>query len=147
MRLIRFVDHEEECMRRRSLTLPAVVLGIVVISAAAQEPPPAPAFKAVHLTNLTPPQVAALQAWMADMNAVIAKGGHADIGYRLYKVTGTQAGKYEYMWESSWPSGDVYATIHNSPEWKAVAGRHPGLEALMKDEIYNRYVEVMPEKR
>jgi hypothetical protein len=134
-------------MRRRSLTLPAIVLGIVVISAGAQEPPPAPAFKAVHLSNLTSPQVAALQAWMADMNAVIAEAGHADIRYRLYKVTGTQAGKYEYMWESSWPGGDVYTKIHDSPGWKAVVERHPGLEALMKDEIYNRYVEVASEKR
>lgn len=137
-------------MRRRSLILAAIVLGIVVISAAAQQAPPAPpapAFKAVHLSNLTPPQVAALQAWMADMNAVIAKAGHADIRYRLYKVTGTQAGKYEYMWESSWPGGDVYTKIHDSPDWKAVAERHPGLEALMQDEIYNRYVEVAAEKR
>jgi hypothetical protein len=134
-------------MRRRSLILPAVVLGMFVISAAAQEAPPAGAFKAVHLTNLTPQQVAALSAWMADMNAVIAKAGHPDIGYRLYKVTGTQVGKYEYMWESSWPSRDVYTKIHNSPEWKVVAERHPGLDGIMKDEIYNRYVEVLPQRR
>jgi hypothetical protein len=134
-------------MLRRSLTLATIVLGMVVISAAAQDPPPAPAFKAVHLTNLTPQQVAALQAWMADMNAAIAKAGHPDIRYRLHKVTGTQSGKYEYMWESSWPGGDAYSRIHNSPEWKAVSEKHPGLEALMQDEVYNRYVEVLPEKR
>ena len=134
-------------MRRKSLTLAAVVLGIVAIAVAAQEPPPARGFKAVHLTNLTSQQVTALQAWMADMNAVIAKAGHPDIRYRLYKAIGTRAGKYEYMWESSWTSGDIYTKIHNSPEWKAVAERHPGLDALLKDEIYNRYVEVLPEKR
>jgi hypothetical protein len=134
-------------MCRRSLTLAALVLAMVVLSAAAQEPPPARAFKAVHLTNLTPQQVAALQGWMADMNAALAKSGHPEIRYRLYKVTGKQDGKYEYLWESSWPSGDVYTKVHKSPEWKAVAERHPGIDALLKDEIYNRYVEVTSETR
>lgn len=134
-------------MRRRSLTLAAVALAILVISPAAQEAPPTQAFKAVHLTNLTPQQVTALQAWMADMNAVIAKAGHPDVRYRLYKITGKQAGKYEYMWESSWPSGDVYKKVHDSPEWTAVVQRHPGLDGLLQDEIYNRYVEVLPDKR
>lgn len=134
-------------MSLRASTLAAAVLGMVVVSAAAQEPPPAQAFKAVHLANLTPQQVAALQAWMADMNAVIAKAGHKEIRYRLYKVTGTQSGRYEFIWESAWPSGEVYTKIHNRPEWKAVADRHPGLDGVMRDEIYNRYVEVMPEKR
>jgi hypothetical protein len=134
-------------MRRRSSTLAAIALAMIVISATAQEAPPAGAFKAVHVTNLTPEQVASLQAWMADMNAVIARAGHPDVRYRLFKITGTQAGKYEYMWESSWPSGDVYTKVHNTPEWRAVAERHPGLDGLMKDEIYNRYVEVSAEKR
>jgi hypothetical protein len=84
---------------------------------------------------------------MADLNAVMAKAGHMEIRYRLYKVTGKQTGKYEYMWESSWPSGEVYTKIHNSPEWRAVAERHRGLDAVMKDEIYNRYLEVTPEGR
>jgi hypothetical protein len=134
-------------MSRGSLTRAAVALGMLVISTAAQEAPPTQAFKAVHLTNLTPQQVAALQAWMTDMNAVIAKAGHPDVRYRLYKVTGKQAGKYEYMWESSWPGGEVYRKVHDSPEWTAVSGRHPGLGGLLQDEIYNRYVEVLPEKR
>jgi hypothetical protein len=134
-------------MPYRFLILATVLLGIVVVSPVAQEPPPAQPFRAVHLTNLTQQQVAALQAWMADINAAIAKAGHTEVRYRLYKVTGKQAGKYEYMWESSWPGADVYRKIHDSPVWKAVSGRHPGLDALLKDEIYNRYVEVTPATR
>jgi hypothetical protein len=30
---------------------------------------------------------------------------------------------------------------------KAVSERHPGIRELLKDEIYNRYVEVLPERR
>jgi hypothetical protein len=137
----------EGCMGRRFLIIGVVLVGMTLISAVAQEAPPAQAFKAVHLTNLTPEQVAALQAWMTDMNAAMAKAGHPEIRYRLYKVIGKQAGKYEYLWESSWPSGDVYTKIHNSPEWRAVVERHSGIDAVLRDETYNRYVEVMPEKR
>ena len=125
-----------------------LVLGTALLAAAppsglAQEAPPTEAFKAVHLTTMTPPQVAALQAWMKDINAAIAKAGHKDVRYRLYKVTGKQSGKYDYLWESSWPSGQVYKVVHDSPEWKAVGSKHPGLEQLLKDDdVYNRYVEV-----
>jgi hypothetical protein len=47
----------------------------------------------------------------------------------------------------SWPSGAVYTTIHNSPDYKVVGSKHPDVDALMKDEIYNRYVEVASNKR
>lgn len=126
----------------RLLVLAAALLAATPPSGHAQEAPPAEAFKAVHLTTLTAQQVAALQAWMRDINAAIERAGHKDVRYRLYKVTGKQSGKYEYLWESSWPSGQVYKVVHDSPEWKAVASKHTGLEGLMKDEIYNRYVEV-----
>jgi hypothetical protein len=126
----------------RLLVLAAVLLAAAPSSGLAQEAPPTEAFKAVHLTTFTPQQVAALQAWMRDINAAIEKAGHKDVRYRLYKVTGKQSGRYEYLWESSWPSGQVYKAVHDSPEWKAVGSKHPGLDQLLKDEIYNRYVEV-----
>ena len=125
----------------RSLTLAFLVVGATA-TAAAQEPPPAGAFKAVHTVNLSEQQVTTLQAWMADMNAAIAKAGYKDVRYRLYKVIGKQAGPYAFMWESEWPSGDVYQKVHALPEWKAIGSRYPGLSELTKDEIYNRYVEV-----
>jgi hypothetical protein len=130
----------------RSLTLAAVVVGAMATSAAAQEPPPSGPFKAVHIVNLTPQQVATLQAWMADMNAAIAKAGHKDVRYRLYKVIGKQSGQYEFMWESEWPSGEVYQKVHSRPEWKTIGSKYPGLAELTKDEIYNRYVEVGAER-
>lgn len=126
----------------RLLVLAAALLAAAPPSGLAQEAPPAEAFKAVHLTTFTPQQVATLQAWMRDINAAIEKAGHKDVRYRLYKVTGKQSGKYEYLWESSWPSGQVYKVVHDSPEWKAAASKHAGLDQLLKDEIYNRYVEV-----
>jgi hypothetical protein len=126
----------------RLLVLAAALLATTPLPGLAQEAPPAEAFRTVHLTSLTPEQVAALQAWMREINTAIEKAGHKEVRYRLYKVAGKQSGKYEYMWESSWPSGQVYKKVHDSPEWKAVASKHAGLDELMKDEIYNRYVEV-----
>ena len=109
----------------------------------AQEAPPKEPFKAVHLVNLkSAADVAALQAALADINKVVANAGYPGVRYRLYKVIGKQAGAYAYLWESSWPGGEVYERVHKTAEWSASAKRHPEVEALMKDEIYNRYIEV-----
>lgn len=131
----------------RIFALVAGVIATTSISAVAQEPPPTGPFRAVHLVSLTPQQVAMLQAWMADMNAAIAKAGHTDVRYRLFKVVGKQAGPYEYMWESSWPGASVYKKVHSLPEWKTIGSKYPGLSELTKDETYNRYVEVSPPAR
>jgi hypothetical protein len=131
----------------KSCAIVAALVATIGIAAAAQEPPPAGAFRAVHLVNLTSQQVAALQAWMADMNAVLTKEGHKEVRYRLYKVIGKRAGEYEFMWESSWPSGAVYTKVHDNPAWKSVEERHPGVSELTKNEIYNRYVDVTSQRR
>lgn len=130
----------------KSLSVVVSLLVVTCVPAGAQDPAPTGAFRAVHLVNLTPQQVSVLQAWMADMNTMIAKAGHKEVRYRLFRVTGKQAGPYEYMWESAWPSGEVYKKIHDNPQWKAVGARHPDVDAVLKEEIYNRYVEVT-EKR
>ena len=111
-----------------------------------QEPTPKEAFKTVHLVNLTSADVATLQTALADLNAAVAKAGHADIRYRLYRVVGKQMGNYNYLWESSWPSGAVYDQVHKDPGYLAATKKHPEVERLMKNEIYNRYVEVTSAK-
>lgn len=129
----------------RSLVPQLFLLATFGATVLAQDPPPKEAFKAVHLVNLkSPADVAALQASLADINKVVANAGYRDVRYRLYKVIGKQAGAYAYLWESSWPGGEVYAKVHQSAEWSAASKKHPELDVLMKDEIYNRYVEVSP---
>jgi quinol monooxygenase YgiN len=129
--------------------VPDLVLAATLVTVAlhAQEPPPKEAFKAVHLVVLTPAQEATLLTALADMNKSIAQAGHPEVRYRLYKVTGKQAGNYSYMWESSWPSGAVYDQVHNSPAFQAATKKHPEMDDLMKTEVYNRYVEVTNAKR
>jgi hypothetical protein len=126
------------------LLLLATVAGA---TAAAQDTPPSGPFKAVHLTNLkTDAEVAQLQAAIADMNAVVAKAGYPNIKYRLFKVAGTRSGSHEYLWESSWPGADVYNKIHNSAAWRESTQKHQ-MDNLLRDEIYNRYIEVPAAKR
>ena len=92
----------------------------------AQDAPPKGPFKTVHLTNLkSAADVTALQAAIADMNKVVANAGYRDVRYRLYKVSGEQAGAYGYLWESSWPGGDAYDKVHKSAEWTASTTKHP----------------------
>jgi hypothetical protein len=109
---------------------------------AAQEPTPKGAFKTVHLVTLGPTEEATLTAALAEINAAVAKAGHPQIRYRLYKVTGKQAGNYNYMWEAAFPSGAVYDAVHKSPAFEAAVKKHPEVEQLRKNEVYNRYVEV-----
>lgn len=122
----------------------SVVLSVALSAAAlAQEAPPEGPFKTVHLVGLeSSADVAKLQAALDDMNRAVAAVGFSNIRYRLYKVVGRQNGNYNYLWESSWPSGDVYTRVHKSEDWLAATKKHPEIDALMKDEIYNRYVEV-----
>ena len=37
----------------------------------------------------------------------------------------------------------AHAAAQAGPEWQAINKKHQGLDVLMKDEIYNRYVEVV----
>ena len=129
----------------RAVTAMSIAVAVFagVSLAQTQEEPPTGAFKAVHLVNLSDAEVASVQDALADINAVVAKAGYADIRYRLYRVEGKQNGEFKYMWESEWPSGAVYQKVHDSPEWGAAVKRHPELDAIMKKEVYNRYVEVM----
>jgi hypothetical protein len=134
-------------MKRVRRLLPHLAL-LAVLSAVVhgQDAPPRSAFKTVHLVNLTTPaEVAKLQAAITDMNAVLAKAGYADVRYRLYKISGKQAGPYAYLWESTWPGAEAYEKVHQSADWTASSKKHQ-LDALMKDEVYNRYVEVTAAK-
>jgi hypothetical protein len=120
----------------------AMICGATTMLAQPPAPAPSEGFKAVHLVSLTPTQESSLLAALTDVNAAVAQAGHPDIRYRLYKVSGKQSGKYTHMWESTWPSGAVYDQVHKSAAFETATKKHPEIEELMKEEMYNRYVEV-----
>jgi len=137
------MEQEDTMSISKSLVAVAMLFALPMPGPLAQEPPAATGpFKSVHLVKLTDAQVVKLQAALADMNAATAKAGYRETRYRLYKVTGKQSGTFNYLWESSWASGEVYQKVHTDPDWLAAAKKHPELDALRKGEIYNHYVEV-----
>jgi hypothetical protein len=136
-------------MRQTQRTVLHILLAVTLGTGAlgAQEPAPKGAFKTVHLVSLGPAEEATLAAALAEINAAVAEAGHPQIRYRLYKVSGKQAGNYNYLWEAAFPSGAVYDAVHRNPAFAAAAKKHPEIEELRKNEVYNRYVEVETAKR
>ena len=127
----------------RGLAFVVACAALAVTLVAQNAPPPKGPFKTVHLLNLkSEAEVAAMQRSIADQNAVVSKLGVRETKYRLYKVSGPQAGSFGYLMESSWSGADAYDKVHSSADWAAVTKKHAELDAVMKEQIYNRYVEV-----
>ena len=128
-------------MARVALFLSLVSL-ILTMGAVAQEQPPEGPFKTVHLVTLDAAQEAKLTGTLAQFNAAIAKAGYPNAQYRLYKVAGKQQGQYSHLWESSWSGRAEYEKIHNLPVYQQASALLKDLMPLMKDEAYNRFVEI-----
>jgi hypothetical protein len=133
-----------------SFTLRLVICATAVLGFAVaqnQDAPPDQPFQAVHLINVPSADAEkALLTALTDINAAMAKAGCAKCAYHLWKVYGTQAGGYNYLWASTWPGRDVYNKVHSSPEYQAAIGRHQAIEKIMDSQTYNRYVELTPGK-
>jgi len=120
----------------------ALCLALIVTGTLAQEPAPEMPFKTVHLLSLDAALEAKTQAAVADLNQAVVRAGFPKSPYRLYKVHGKQQGNYSHLWEGTWAGRAEYDKIHNHPEWKAAVARHKGLGDILKDQIYNRFVEI-----
>ena len=117
--------------------------GLASAMAQSEDLPPDQPFQAVHLINVPSADAEKqLLAALTDINAAIAKAGCPKCGYHLWKVAGTQAGGYNYLWTSSWPGREVYIKVHTSADYQTAIGRHHDLESIMRSQTYNRYVEV-----
>ena len=124
-----------------------VTAGLLPAVAQNQDTPPNQPFQAVHLIKVPSPDAEkTLLAVLTDINKAIVKGGCPKCEYHLWKVFGTQAGDYNYLWMSSWPGRDVYVKVHNSADYQGAFNKHPELEKIMDTQVYNRYVEVVPGK-
>jgi hypothetical protein len=123
------------------------VVSLVPAIAQNEDMPPAQPFQAVHQINVPSADgEKALMTALTDINVAIAKAGCAKCAYHLWKVYGTQAGGYNYLWTSTWPGREVYLKVHRSAEYQAALNKHKEIEAIMNSQTYNRYVEVIPVK-
>ena len=119
-------------------------VGVASVMAQNDDVPPDQPFQAVHLINMPSADTAkVLLTAFTDINAAIAKAGCPKCTYHLWKVIGTQAGGFNYLWTSSWPGGEVYLKVHNSAEYQAAINKHQEkIGPIMETQTYNRYVEV-----
>jgi hypothetical protein len=128
-------------MTRLALSLSLLSL-ILTTSAGAQRPSTDRPFRTVHLVTLDAVQEAKLSRSIAQFNAAIVKAGFPNAQYRLYKVEGKQQGQYSLLWESSWSGQAEYDKIHSLPMYQQASAAFKNLMPLMKDEVYNRFVEI-----
>ena len=128
-------------MTRVALILSLASL-MLTMSAIAQEQPPEGPFKTVHLVTLDAVQEAKLVGTLARYNEVLTKAGFPNAQYRLYKVAGRQQGQYSHIWECSWSGSAEYDKIHNLPMYQEESALLKDLLPFMKDEVYNRFVEI-----
>lgn len=124
------------------ITFACAVAAILFGAVAVSQDLPTGEFKALHLFNLSSPDAEKqLVAALDDLNKAIVQAGQPKSTYRAWKVAGKQEGNTTYLFESTWPSGAVYETVHNGPAYKAAFARMSAVaENLFKDHVYNRYV-------
>ena len=113
----------------------------------APSPSAAPALKSHHLFNFPEGGTEADMAEaLQEINRAIADSGHPNAGYRLWKVTGEQAGEYSYLWEGVWPDQATYDVIHESESlnkaWEKAVEGFPLFERIMNNQVYNRFIEI-----
>jgi len=117
-------------------------LGPGRVALGAADPPKTPAYKTVHV--FTPGSVhdeKLLFALLQEFNAVVARLGAPGVRYRLWKAVGTDGDKAELMYESSWPSRDVYDRIHKEKEYRALLEKYlPFLRQVLKNEAYTGWL-------
>lgn len=126
----------------------AIVYGVLATGRAlAQNDAPVGPFHAVHMLRIDPQQANAekiMLAAIADMNQAIVKAGCSSCIYHLWKVSGNQNGRYNYLQISSWPDRAVYENIHRSAAYTAASKEWLELRSVVQEEVYDRFEELEP---
>lgn len=107
--------------------------------------PPIGPFHAVHMLRVDPRQTNAekmVLAAVSDMNKAIVKAGCSECIYHLWRVSGTQNGRYNYLQISNWPGGAVYERIHSSASYRAASKEWLELRSVVQEEVYDRFEEI-----
>ena len=135
-------------MKKYLMVLAASGICLLGISAVLLRGLPAkgPAFRTVHLFNFGSEQEEKrLLAVLGEFNQLFAKMGHPNIRYRLWRVQGQQAGEFAYLHESTWPDLATYDSVHKDAAYVKLLDKHlPFLRQVLKNEVYNRYLEIGP---
>ncbi|OGD19313.1 MAG: hypothetical protein A2W03_18460 [Candidatus Aminicenantes bacterium RBG_16_63_16] len=114
--------------------------------------PKGPAYKTVHV--FTPSSVndeKLLFSLLEEFNATLARLGAPGVRYRLWKAVGTKGDTGDLMYESTWPSREVYDRVHKEKEYMALLEKYlPYLRHVLKNEVYSAWLATetsRPEKK
>jgi hypothetical protein len=80
-------------------------------------------------------------------NEAIAKAGCPECIYHLWKASGTENGRYNYIMISHWSGSAMYLKVHNDPGYATASGMFLALRSVVQEEVYNRFEEVSPATR
>lgn len=133
--------------RTRVITAAIIItiLGAAVFSVKVSAPA-GPAFRTVHTFSLCSAQEEGrLLSVLQEFNHVLARLGFTGVRYRQWKIQGAAAGLSGYMYESTWPSLEVYDRVHREAAYTKVLEKNlPFLREVLKNEIYDKLVELQP---
>jgi hypothetical protein len=104
------------------------------------------AYKTVHV--FTPGSVndeKLLLSLFEEFNSTIARLGAPGVRYRLWKAVGSGGDKAELMYESTWPSREVYDRVHKEKEYVDLLKKYlPFLRQVLKGEVYTAWFGTVP---
>jgi len=134
---------------KKNLALLAAIVVLALGTAASfrgAAPPKGPAYKTVHV--FTPGSVndeKLLLSLLEEFNSTIARLGVPSVRYRLWKAVGSGGDKAELMYESTWPSREVYDRVHKEKEYVDLLKKYlPFLRQVLKGEVYTAWFGTEP---
>ena len=85
-------------------------------------------------------EVERFAAILEEGTAAIARAGHPETRYDLWKIAEDQKGPFGYLFGSIWADREAYEAVHAHPAHQAFMERYGGvLKILVKEEFGNRY--------
>jgi hypothetical protein len=129
------------------ISMIVLALGPAAASLDCAAPPKGPAYRTVHV--FSPGSVhdeKLMLSLLQEFSATVARLGASEVSYRLWKAEGgTKGEKTELMYESTWPSREVYDRVHKEAEYVKLLQKYlPFLRRVLKGEVYTAYVEIEP---
>jgi hypothetical protein len=112
--------------------------------------PPSQPFQAVHLYHIDVPGPEAEKKMIdayAEINKAIAKAGCKKCVYHLWKAHEQPEKGINYIQVSWWPGREIYEKVHKDAGFLAAGKKaEPAFGSMVKEQTYNRYVEIVPGK-
>lgn len=129
---------------RRSVIGLAILILFLAPSLLNAGPQADPAFRTVHLFDLSSTQEETrLLAVLDEFNQLFSRLGYSEVRYRLWKIQEKGSDQFTYLYDSTWPDKATYDKVHQNSDYKTILEKHlPFFQKVLENEIYTKYVEL-----